>query len=491
VGSVLNPDADAAGAREDVARQRAALAFETCIRRILPREWGDFPDRVRHRAAMIVVDDVTAVFSAMAEPEVRAALDGVCAASQGAGPATLLCARGSATSVSAAAAHNALAMGWNELDEGYRKAVCHGGLYVLPALMAVAEQRQSSAEETLRSLVLAYEIVARIASVWRPHPMRIHPHALLAPVGAAAGVAILRRLPEAVVIRAVAGACALGMAGPFNQALEGILVRNTWVAHGACMGLMAVEHAQAGIGGWSRTPYDVYSTGLGMSADLTGFQDDGEWAVVHGYQKLNACCQYVHSAIDAVQRIMTMRPDLLGGHAVTAIHVQAHPLAYGLTNAHPRTTLAAKFSVPHAVAAAIVHGHGGAAAFDTASLTDTRIVRLRAQVRMTPFPDPRPWPLDRPATVTLTTADGDVTQTCWSAPGGSDQPLAQADLWDKVESVCRVCVPNAPRILRALVEQAGGRVNPANVQGELTLKSPWHAWMQAMTRFDTPVDQLG
>lgn len=479
MGSVLNTHP---GGGEDAMRHDAAQAFDACMRKILAAEWADFSDIVRRRAAMIVADDVAAAFSAVTEPEVRCAQDLAQASADENGTSTLLIADGPLVSVLTAATQNALAMGWNELDEGYRKAVCHGGLYVLPALMAVAEQQRSSAQETLRALVLAYEVVTRVARVWRQNPMRLHPHALLAPVGAAAGVAILRRLPDDVVIRAVAGACALGMAGPFNQALEGVLVRNTWAAQAASMGLMAVEHALAGIGGWTRTPFDVYATALGMATDLEGFRDDGDWAVASGYQKLNACCQYAHSAIEAVQALMARDPGLAGGDAVTGIHVQAHALAYGLTNTQPPTTLAAKFSLPHAVAATVVHGHGGAAAFDSTSLSDARIARLRGLVRMTPFLEVRPWPLDRPATVTLTTADGDITETCWSAQGGPDQPFTDADIWHKIETLCAVPAPHAASTLRALVGQASGDSTSAGSVTALTLQTSWLDWMRAMTR---------
>ncbi|MBV7484579.1 MmgE/PrpD family protein [Bordetella sp. BOR01] len=474
MGPVLNPDpaADAA------ARQAAADAFAACVRRVVAAQWQDLAAPVRRRAAMIVADDVSAAFSALDEPQVAQARQ-VMLARPPQGGASLLAPHAPGVGPYAAATQNALAMGWNELDEGYRKAVCHGGLYVLPALMATAEQERASASDVLHALVLAYELVTRVARAWRFTPMRIHPHALLAPVGAAAGVAILRRLPPDTVLSAVAGACSMGMAGPFNQALQGVLVRNAWAAQGAAMGMLAVEQAQAGIGGSACTPYDVYVTALGAATDLAAFHDEGEWAVAYGYQKINACCQYAHSAIEAVQALIAGDASLLGGDRVTAIRVLAHPLAHGLDNREPTTTLGAKFSLPHAVAAAVVHGHGGATAFDSASLADPRIARLRRLVSLQPFPDPRPWPLDRPATVALETADGTLEQTCWSARGGPDQPFDDQDVWSKIESLCRGQAPQAPRVLHALVDMAAGQAQVP--PGVPPLHGPWHEWMQALT----------
>ncbi|CAM3959756.1 MmgE/PrpD family protein [Bordetella muralis] len=471
MGSVLNPTVTD-------ARQQAADAFDGCVRRIVATEWRDLSDTVRQRAAMIVADNVAAAFSALDEPQVEKSRNAVLAREQG-GPASLLAPQGTRISVHAAATQNALAMGWNELDEGYRKAVCHGGLYVLPALMAVAEQERAPAQDVLRALILGYELVTRVARAWSFVPMRIHPHALLAPVGAAAGIAILRRLPADDVLSAVAGACTMGMVGPFNQALQGVLVRNTWAAHGAAMGVLAVEQAQAGIGGWASTPYDVYVTALGGSTNVPALTDEDEWAVASGYQKINACCQYAHSAVEAVQALLERDVSLLGGEQISEIRVHAHPLAYPLDNRSPSTTLGAKFSVPHAVAAALVHGHGGAQAFDNASLSDPRVARLRSKVVLEPFADVRPWPLDRPATVTLTTPDGQVTETCWSARGGPDRPLAQQDVWEKIRSLCDRHTPQAMSTLQALVSQAGGAASAS--AGMLDLQCSWNDWMRALT----------
>ena len=460
----------------ETARADAANAFSTCLRRMAACEWPDLPVAARRRAAMIVADNVSAAFSAADEPEVVRARQ--LALSEGDAGAVTILARGRPLAAQRnAASINGLTMGWNELDEGYRKAVCHGGLYVLPALLATAEARGASGRDVLRALILGYEIVARVARAWRFPDLRLHPHALLAPVGAAAGVALLRRLPADELIAAVAGATALGMSGPFNQAVQGALVRNTWAAHGATAGIAAVDHARAGIGGLAGTPYDVYVTGLGTTTDASALDDDGDWAVCAGYQKINACCQYAHSSIAAVEALIARTPAVLDGDAVNAVRVWAHPLALKLDNRQPSTTLAAKFSLPHAVAAAIVHGHGGVAAFDSASLTDPRIARLRQLIEIVPFDAVRPAPHDRPATVEIVTAAGADRETCWSAPGGPDLPFDEQAIWRKVAALCAPVAPSAAGVLERLAQVA---VESGDGVMSLSLSSTWSAWLDAI-----------
>ncbi|MDM0070633.1 MmgE/PrpD family protein [Variovorax sp. J31P207] len=460
MGTVLNGDPGA--------------AFETFLRWAADVEWRDLEASARQRTVLVLADDMAAAFSAVREPQVALAQARLRAAAVGGGAASLLSAGRPRVSVMQAAMGNGLAMGWNELDEGYRKAVCHAGLYVLPALLAVGEAENASLQDLLRALALGYETATRVARTWRFPSLKIHPHALLAPVGAAAGVGFLRRLPAEELLSAVAGAATLGMAGPFNHALKGVLARNTWAPQAAMAGLNALEWAHCGIGGSETSPHDVYAVALGANADLSVLAphaDEG-WAVESGYHKMNACCQYTHSAIEAVQSLLQREAGLVGGAQVLDIEIEAHPLAFALDDRHPTTTLGAKFSLPHAAAAALVHGDGGVASFDAASLDDPRISRLREATRLIPFEGVRAWPEDRPARITLTTNDGSrLAAECWSARGGPDRPFLDTELWDKLATLSRPYAPAFAATLRRAADAAAGAADTA------ALSRPWREWL--------------
>jgi 2-methylcitrate dehydratase PrpD len=462
VGAVLNPGLAA----------QTGEAFTGFIEWAAQREWRDLPSSAQRRAVLILADDLAAALSALDEPEVARAHERLQASALTPATASLLRPGLPRVGTSQAAMGNGLAMGWNELDEGFRKAVCHAGLYTLPALLAVAESEGASLQDVLRALVLGYETATRVARGWRFPAMNIHPHALLAPVGAAAGVAFLRRLPPAQIAGAVACAATLGMAGPFNQATQGVLTRNTWAAQGAVAGLNAIEWSDCGILGDASSLHSVYAVALGAQADLSAWTLDADaaWAVESGYTKINACCQYAHSTIEAVQLLLERHPALRGGQQVEAIEVEVHPLGHALDNRAPDTTLGAKFSVPHAVAAALVHGNGGVRAFDAASLHDPQLARLRQLVRLRPFEGVRAWPEDRPSRVTVTTAGGArLTAACWSARGGPDKPFAEADLWAKFESIAAERAPAFVATMRQLAAlEAGGD----------GLSRPWAQWLQ-------------
>src|SRR5687768_14617776 len=116
------------------------------------------PGEVASRAARVVAENLAAIVAARDEPEV-AAFHRILVERGGLAEATLFRGgRVKADRVSAAVG-NALAADWLELEEGYRKASCHAGLFILPALLAEAEASRLPMKEVLRAVAVAYEVV--------------------------------------------------------------------------------------------------------------------------------------------------------------------------------------------------------------------------------------------------------------------------------------------------------------------------------------------
>jgi 2-methylcitrate dehydratase PrpD len=305
----------------------------------------------------------------------------------------------------------------------------------------------------LRAAVAAYEITARFALTWRSIIPPLHPHALFNGVGAAAAAGLARKLDANRLLLAITGATTMVAPGPYNQAMRGALVRNAWPAAGAQVGMLAVDLALAGIGGLASSPYDVYAGCLGAQTDAGQLTSalGSDWAVCDGYHKLHACCQYAHSSLDALQEILARRPELKGGERVVSIKVETHSLGLMIDNCDPQNTLAAKFSMPHAVAAAVVYGNAGVEAFSSDSLADPRVSRLRKTVRMKPHPAIGVWPLDRPGRVTLVLDDGEkFSANCASARGGPDQPFTEEEISRKIKALSAPSAPGLPAAIASL-----------------------------------------
>lgn len=413
-------------------------------------ESAEPPEPVLRTTLTIVCDDLAAMIGAHTEPEVRS----VSAHASGPGEATVVGIPGKRVDRRAAASANAVAANWTELDGGYRPATCHGSLYTLPAALAEVETAGGTLRDLLSSVAIGYEVVARIARAYRPPlPLALHPHATLSPIGAAAAVAAARRLPAHRFTHAVLGAASMSLTGPFGHATEGATVRNAWAGAGAQLGFTAVDMAVAGLTASPAVLDEVFARVGGAArnlVELTGGLGE-RYAVQDGYQKPYACCQYLHSSVEAAARIA---PEVEPAE-ISAIAVRAHPLAAALANPTPETGLAGRFSLPHAVATVLSARDTSARTFAAASLRDPQVARLRALVAIEEWAAPPPPPHDRPARVRVTLADGRIVEhTVLSAAGGPDRPLTRDQLLDKYETLTAQLRPGFTDRVRALTDPA-------------------------------------
>ena len=425
------------GARDSQAAEATAAGLDALSRWAGVLAWRDVPAPVRRRVARVFADDLCAIVAAREEPELGA-LAGQIARASGPPEATLFDASGRRLDRYCAALANGSAADWCELDGGHRKALCHAGLYCLPAVLAEGEAAGSSLEAMLRALLVGYETVARVARTFERADLALHPHGSLAAIGAAAAVAALREHPPDTAAAAVSTAATLVTPGPFNHAVAGALVRNVWPGVGAAAGVRAVDFVEIGIAGLATSLHDVQTVALGATAhpDRLTCGLGAAWAVDDAYQKVHACCQYGHAAVEATLALLDSRPHTDPARDLRSVRVETHWRARKLDNVHPDTTLAAKFSLQHILATAAHHGHAGAAAFHADTLSNPAIAALREKVTIAPFEPELDPPNDRPARVTWKLADGSlVAHECSSARGGPDRPFTEAEIRTKIRGI--------------------------------------------------------
>ncbi|MBK1783640.1 MmgE/PrpD family protein [Prauserella cavernicola] len=410
------------------------------------------PEHVLRTAVTIVCDDLAAMLTAHAEAEVGAISEQAVAA-PGA-ESTVVGRPGGRAERRRAAFANAIAANWTELDGGYRPATCHGSLYTLPSALAEVEAEGGTFGDLLVALVTGYEVVTRVARAYRPPlPLVRHPHATLSPIGAAAALAAARRLPAERFARTVLGAASMSPSGPFSHAVDGATVRNAWAGAGAQLGFAAADSAAAGLTAAPEVLREVFADAGGATAAESQLTDGlGErYGVEDGYQKPYACCQYLHSTVEAAGELVSRLPA--DASAIAAIEVRTHPLAAALRNAEPATTLAGRFSLPHAVATVLSTRDTGVAVFGAPSLREPGTARLRRLVRVEEWTDVPAAPHDRPSTVRVVLADGTAhEQTVLSAAGGPDRPFSREDLLTKFGTLTADLRPGFAAGARALTD---------------------------------------
>jgi 2-methylcitrate dehydratase PrpD len=400
-------------------------------------EYGSLPGRVLDKARLVLLDDIGAVLGAGDEPELKAYRQSYLTVSREP-EATVLTRSFPMTDRFSAAELNGMAGCWLEVDEGYRLATSHAGIYAIPALIAVTESQDLTTRELIEGLVVGYELAARFAHAWSFPPLTIHPHGVFSPVGSAVAVAKARGYSASELTRVILTASALAITSPYNHATMGALVRNVWTGAGARLGIMASELVANEILGLPSSPFDSFGTALhGEWQEGAVRAELGQtYAIESGYHKPYACCQYAHATLDALLELRSGRESLDWAKEVERIVVETDPKGISLGVTHPETTLGAKFSLPHTVAAGLAYGTGGPRSFTRASLADPEVRTLSEAVELRPIAEVGPWPEDRPARVTVRLKDGsEESAYCATATGDPTKPLSREDLVEKFVEV--------------------------------------------------------
>jgi 2-methylcitrate dehydratase PrpD len=336
-----------------------------------------------------------------------------------------------------------------EVDEGNRWGGGHPAIHVLPAALAVAEEHGADGGRLIEALVAGYEITSRLGGATRPRP-NLHSHGTWGAAGAA--VAVARLLGHEVdALRAVINlATSMSPANSWQPCFEGATIRNLYPGRAGLQGILAVHLLACGYTAVADAPADVYGTllaeGFDSEAAVEGLGPDA-WPdtlrIARNYFKFHACCLYNHPALDAVQALA--REHGVTAEAVERIAVTSIAFVTRMADPEPATMLAAKFSVPYAVAAALVKSTTDVSAFSDDARNDPRIRHLAARVDVRADPSMSLRSAEGPtARVAVTLRDGRVlTRDAAVIHGDAANPRPRAELVGKFMALTRDTLASA------------------------------------------------
>ena len=422
----------------------AELRFEHC------------PAAVQDRVRWILADTLAAIVAGTAEPELRAL-----ARRQAPGAATVP-GLGPRFQPEAAALLGGSAGTFLELDEGNRFARGHPAVHIVPALLAHAETVPSDGPTFLGALLAGYEVCARIAGASRLRGP-LHPHGTWGTVGAAVGCGRLAGRGAGAMETLIGIASSLMTATSKQTMLEGGLVRNVYAGLASRNGLLALQLVDSGFGAEHDGLASLFGRVLSDHWDTQALQAGlvTHWQVLQSYFKMHSCCRYNHGVLDALD-LLAARGELPPAEQLERVQVDAYDLAAELVDPAPANTLAARFSVPFAVATRVVNGHSGVDAFGWAAVRDPRVQSLARRVSVREEPAfTRRLPHERPARVTLHWRDGRQAQAEVAHNRGDETaPYGEDLLQRKFIALAGRAWPaaHAERVLGATLElgRAGG-----------------------------------
>jgi 2-methylcitrate dehydratase PrpD len=230
-------------------------------------------------------------------------------------------------------------------------------------------------------------------------------------------------------------AASMSPANTWTPALEGATIRNLYPGRSAFQGILAAELQACGFTGLADAPSDVYGRLLAERFDpalaVAGLDEVGRGApfrIEQNYFKLHACCRYNHFALDAVLDLRA-RHDL-GAADIERVEVTTIPFGERMAEAEPTSMLGAKFSIPYAVAAALVLGRTDVSAFVPPAFDDPALRALARRVSVWSDPEMSPRRSDRPtARVRVVLRDGRILEgSTTSVRGDAEAPVSAETL---------------------------------------------------------------
>ncbi len=354
--------------------------------------------------------------------------------------------------VASAALINGTASHGEDFDDTYEGGPVHSGVVIVPAVLAAAERHGLSGEDVLDGIAIGCEVMCRLCAV-KPkalHHAGFHPTAIFGVIGATAAVAAALKLTPAQT------ASAFGISGSMAGGIIEYLAEGTWTKRmhpgwAAQSGYRAARLAEAGFAG-PRTVFEgEHGLFNGFARAKTGecnwpglLNDFGtRWASVDIAFKAYACGTMTHPYIDCARALAaTMKSSGSALEAIKEIECETsdgyvHRLWEPLANKQrPPNAYAAKFSVPYAIAVAMIFDDAGLSQYTEAMVADPRVQALATKIHYIVDPQ-NPYPARYTGHLRITLRDGKIIEGRQPhLRGGVAEPLSDDDITQKFFANC-------------------------------------------------------
>ena len=262
-------------------------------------DYSKLEPQVQDQVGWILADTVAAMVAGSAEPELRAIAkrQPACTPHHSA----QLVGLGQKSTPEAAAFINGTSGTFLEMDEGNRFSRGHPAIHVIPAALALSQERTVTAENFLAGMVVGYEVGSRLGAASQLRGA-MHPHGTWGTLGAAAACGRVTGLDDCDMRQTINISASLTTATSKQTMLEGGLVRNVYAGLSNRNGLLALNLAECGFNGERDGPSSllgkIISESFQTEAVTQGLGHD--WHLMRNYFKLHSCCRYNHGTLDAI-----------------------------------------------------------------------------------------------------------------------------------------------------------------------------------------------
>jgi len=274
-----------------------------------------------------------------------------------------------------------------ELDDVHRTSHTHPGISVIPAALAICEERKLTPKDFLAAVVVGYDVVTRVGMAVSPsiYVDRVFlAPGTLAPLGAAAAVANLLRLNEDQTAKLLGAAAFLSPLALFEAFAKGAPVKNTAMGWGNLIGIWGAKLCAAGLFGPATAIEGNfgYAKATADTYDLRKIEDPANVnrGILNTGIKPYSCCRQHHSAVDAILELREkngLRPE-----QVERIRVRTFAVASRGKHQVPDTVAGATYSAPFTVASALTAGSCWREQYTEEKIRDANVLTLARKVEV-------------------------------------------------------------------------------------------------------------
>lgn len=398
----------------------------------------DIPADVMHLAKRCVMNSCGVALFATLDPTIHILLDFL--HSEGCAPQATVIGTGFRTSAQNAALANGFLGHFEDYDDTHT-TVIHPTAPIMPAALALSEQRPVNGKDFLAAFAIGVEVACRIGLViykhFREGAAHWHITNTCGVLGAAAAAGRLLKLSEQQMVYAfaIAGTQASGVREVF-----GSMCKPFHAGKAAQNGLVAALLAQRGFTGTD----GIFEGERGLVGIMAKGHDINEatqelgtrWELRQNGLKPYACGQANHGLLDAVLALRKKK----GVSPQTIKHMQGSVQEFApalVRRRHPRSGLESKFCYYHSMAAAMIDGQALAAQFTDARAADPAVAALRDRIDFSEDPSLS----RRAAAVTLELNNGTTyTERIEHPTGTPGNPMSDAMVQEKFSGLATAAI---------------------------------------------------
>jgi 2-methylcitrate dehydratase PrpD len=401
-----------------------------------PNDWSD---TARGRATNAFIDTAACLLAGADDPAPRKVRDA--AAGWGAGTCVIA---GTPHRMAApwAALVNGTAAHALDYDDVLEIGNAHVSAALVPALLALGEERRANGAACIDAFIVGVEVLARLGEAMNMTHYFKGWHTTLT-LGAPATAAACARLLKLDTTRATAAISLATSLASGAKRQFGTMTKPLHAGLAAKNGIIAAVLAESGV----TAADDVYEGDRGfvdLFADVpasrleAALNNLGAPAAIEGHglwQKFYPCCASAHRPLDALLALKARKPVVPA--EITRIDASiAEVAAQNLTYADPTDAMQARFSLHYLLGSALVDGRLALDAFSDQALARPDVRALLSKIHMAADPEqPGAVNVDEApqrATVALHLTDGTVRSETVTVPKGHPRaPLSRDELYEK------------------------------------------------------------